>query len=210
MYLTVSRDDGTTFEGSCFGAPRSVAGEVVFNTSMVGYPETLTDPSYCGQILVCTYPLIGNYGVANDVTNNGLCSHHESERIHVEAMIVSDYSTRYSHWDAGRSLSQWLIEQNVPALTGIDTRTLTKRLREKGTMLGVIRFEGDAIEFRDPNLENLVARVSIDEPRLYAPKGAATGRVALLDCGVKHNIIRSLLKRGVEVLRLPWDHEQCQ
>ena len=200
-------DDGTTFEGSSFGARRSVAGEVVFNTGMVGYPETLTDPSYSGQILVCTYPLIGNYGVTPDGAVDGVCTNFESERVQIEGLIVGDYSSCYSHWSADRSLSQWLNGHHVPALTGIDTRALTKHLREKGTMLGVIRFEGNAIDFRDPNVENLVAGVSIREPRLHAPCDSPRGRVALIDCGTKHNIIRSLLSRGVEVLRLPWDHD---
>lgn len=202
---TLQLEDGTTFEGDSFGAERSVAGEVVFNTSMVGYPQTITDPSYCNQILVCAYPLIGNYGVTKP--EQGLCRHFESDRIHIEGLIVTDYSTYYSHWSAQRSLSEWLISQGVPALTGIDTRALTKRLREKGTMLGVIRFGRDRIALCDPNQENLVARVSIDKPQLYAPPGRPKGRVVLVDCGVKHNIIHSLLARGVEVLRTPWDHD---
>ena len=143
-------DDGTTFEGSSFGAQRSVAGEVVFNTGMVGYPETLTDPSYSGQILVCTYPLIGNYGVTADGTVDGMCTDFESERIQVEGLIVADYSNCYSHWSAARSLSQWLNDHHVPALTGIDTRALTKNLREKGPMLGALRCEGCALELRAP------------------------------------------------------------
>ena len=167
----------------------------------------LTDPSYSGQILVCAYPLIGNYGVPPDGTVDGICTDFESERVQIEGLIVGDYSSCYSHWSAGRSLSQWLNGHNVPALTGIDTRAVTKHLREKGTMLGVIRFEDDAIDFRDPNVENLVAGVSIREHRVHAPGGSPSGRVALIDCGAKHNIVRSLLSRGVEVLRLPWDHD---
>jgi carbamoyl-phosphate synthase small subunit len=201
-------EDGTTFEGQSFGAMRSVAGEVVFNTGMVGYPETLTDPSYCGEILVCTYPLIGNYGVPDPgdrARPDGLDEPFESSRIHIEGLIVADYSPQYSHWSAGRSLSEWLKGAGVPALTGIDTRALTKRLREQGTMLGVIRFGDGRIDFRDPNQENLVSQVSIEAPQLYAPAGAARRRMVLLDCGTKHNIIRSLLARGSEVLRVPWD-----
>ena len=206
---TLELEDGTTYEGRSFGAHGSVAGEVVFNTGMVGYPETLTDASYSGQILVLTYPLIGNYGVPACVgaaaEPGAISEHFESDRIHVEGLIVADYSPHYSHWDARRSLCRWLTDHGVPALTGVDTRALTKRLRERGTMLGVIRFGDDDIAFRDPNEENLVAGVSIAAPRLYAPDGPARRRVALLDCGVKHNIIRSLLARGVEVLRVPWD-----
>ncbi len=199
-------EDGTTFEGRSFGAPRPVAGEVVFNTSMVGYPEALTDASYCGQILALTYPLVGNYGVAADAADEGAIGLFESDRIHIEGLVVADYCPSYSHWSARRSLAQWLIEHDVPAITGIDTRALTQRLREKGTMLGVIRVGDRAVAFRDPNTENLVARVSIAQPRLYAARGAAK-RVALIDVGVKHNIIRSLLARGLEVLRVPWDHD---
>lgn len=200
-------EDGTTFRGRSIGAPRSVAGEVVFNTSMVGYPESMTDPSYLGQILVFTYPLIGNYGVTGDEATDGLCTHLESERIRVEGLILGDYSPSYSHWTAARSLAEWLVEHDVPALTGIDTRALTKRLREKGSMLGVVRF-GDAIEFRNPNAENLAAQVSVAEPRLHTPSTVApVARIALIDLGAKHNIIRSLLARGVEVLRVPWDFD---
>ena len=199
-------EDGTTFVGQSFGAMRSVAGEVVFNTGMVGYPETMTDPSYCGEILVCTYPLIGNYGVPGDGAGPaGLDGPFESSRIHIEGLIVADYSPQYSHWSAGRSLADWLVGAGIPALTGIDTRALTKRLRERGTMLGVIRFGDGRIDLRDPNKENLVSRVSIEAPQLYAPEGAVRHRVALLDCGTKHNIIRSLLARGAEVLRVPWN-----
>jgi carbamoyl-phosphate synthase small subunit len=199
-------EDGTTFEGRSFGALRPVAGEVVFNTSMVGYPESLTDASYCGQVLALTYPLVGNYGVPADAADEGAIGRFESDRIHIEGLVVADYCPRHSHWSARRSLAQWLIEHDVPAITGIDTRALTQRLREKGTMLGVIRVDDRPVAFRDPNAENLVARVSIAQPRLYAARGAAK-RVALIDVGVKHNIIRSLLARGLEVLRVPWDHD---
>ena len=203
---TLELEDGTTFQGQSFSAHRSVAGEAVFNTSLVGYPESLTDPSYSGQILVCTYPLIGNYGVTHDESENTLCKHFESERVQVEGLIVGDYCRHHSHWNAGYSLSEWLTRHGVPALTGIDTRAVTKRLREKGTMRAIIRFGNDQVTFRDPNEENLVAAVSSREPHLYAAPGA-TRRVALLDCGVKHNIIRSLLTRGLEVLRVPWDYD---
>ena len=143
-------EDGTIFEGQSFGTMRSVAGEVVFNTGMVGYPETLTDPSYCGEILVCTYPLIGNYGVPGDGAGPyALDEPFESSRIHIEGLIVADYSPQYSHWSATRSLADWLVGAGIPALTGIDTRALTKRLRERGTMLGVIRFGDARIDLRD-------------------------------------------------------------
>lgn len=196
-------EDGTVYEGRSFGAERSAAGEVVFNTGMVGYTESLTDPSYIGQVLVCTYPMIGNYGVpAVHEDDLGLCQGWESERIQVAGLVVSDYSRTHSHWDASQSLGSWLEGAGLPGLSGIDTRSLTQRLRERGSMLGRIEFDGDPIEAYDPNHENLVARASIKEPKLY---GDGDMRIALLDCGAKHNIIRSLVKRGAQVLRLPWD-----
>src|SRR5437773_2747785 len=135
---TLLLEDGSLFEGWGFGFPRSISGEVVFNTGMVGYPEALTDPSYRGQILVLTYPLIGNYGVPGQNFSNNLAVVFESDRIQIAGLIVSESSFSYSHWNATRSLSQWLHEEKVPALTGIDTRALTKYIREKGTMLGKI------------------------------------------------------------------------
>ena len=207
-------EDGSRFTGTVFGAARSVSGEVVFNTGMVGYPESMTDPSYRGQILVLTYPLIGNYGVPAARVRDGLSTRFESDRIQIEALVVSEYSTDHSHWDSVRSLSDWLVEGGVPAIHGIDTRMLTKRLRDRGTMLGKIVFpenelyedkpHEDELSFRDPNKENLVSAVSTAEPVVY-PAGET--RVALIDCGVKHTIIRSLLDRGVTVVRVPWNHD---
>ncbi|MDX2115919.1 MAG: glutamine-hydrolyzing carbamoyl-phosphate synthase small subunit [Planctomycetota bacterium] len=200
-------EDGTQLKGLAFGHPESVAGETVFNTGMVGYPESLTDPSYFGQLLVCTYPLVGNYGVPDDASSGNMPKHFESDRIHARGLIVSDYSAAYSHWNASRSLDEWLREQRVPAITGIDTRTLTKILREKGSMLGKIVVEGRDVDWYDPNHEPLGPKVSVAAPTLYKPAGAVRGRVAVIDCGCKHNIVRSLLSRGLEVVRLPWDHD---
>ena len=197
-------EDGTEFRGFSFGAEQSVAGEVVFNTGMVGYVETLTDPSYTGQILTLTYPLIGNYGVPGPEVRDGLPLHFESERIHITALIVSDYSQDYSHWNAVRSLSDWLRSENIPALTGIDTRALTKRLREKGTMLGKVVFRDD-VPFYDPNRENLIRRVTTPEPVVYNPEGGPS--LVLIDCGAKANIIRSLIERGCKVTRVPCDYD---
>jgi carbamoyl-phosphate synthase small subunit len=200
---TLILEDGTHFEGYSFGAKRAISGEVVFNTGMVGYVETLTDPSYTGQILSLTYPLIGNYGVPPE-DKEEIRTHFESDRIHISALIVSDYSHNFSHWDATRSLSDWLTSQNVPGLYGIDTRALTKRLREKGTMLGKIVFDTD-IELYDPNQEDLVARVTVAEPATYNPSGKS--RVVVIDCGVKHNILRSLIRRDCRVIRVPCDFD---
>lgn len=197
-------EDGTRFEGKSFGYDRSIAGEVVFYTAMTGYPESLTDPSYTGQILVSTYPLIGNYGVPSDLATNGIHEYYESAKVHISGLIISDYSEEYSHWNAMRSLGDWLKEWKVPGISGIDTRALTKILREKGSMLGKIEFEGDEIDFYDPNLENLVAVASIGQKEVY---GSGEHRVVLVDCGVKNNIIRCLLKRNATVVRVPWDYD---
>jgi carbamoyl-phosphate synthase small subunit len=197
-------EDGTEFIGKSFGFEGSVAGEVVFNTSMTGYPESLTDPSYAGQILVTTYPLIGNYGVPEDLRVNGLSENFESERIQVTALIVSDYSEEYSHWSAKRSLGNWLAEYKIPGLFGIDTRELTKIIREKGAMLGKIVFDATDPGFHDPNIENLVANVSTDKVIAY---GNGSTRILLVDCGVKYNIIRHFLKRDTTVIRVPWDYD---
>lgn len=197
-------DDGTVFVGKSFGYEKPVAGEVVFNTAMMGYPESLTDPSYSGQILVTTYPLIGNYGVPRREEVNGLSRFYESEKIHVEALVVSDYSFEYSHWNAAKSLADWLKEEEIVGIYDIDTRELTKRLREHGSMKGKIVIEGGDIEFVDPNLTNLVAKVSCKEVIRY---GNGDKKVVLVDCGVKHNIIRCLLKRNVTVIRVPWDYD---
>ena len=151
-------EDGTEFTGKSFGYEGSVAGEVVFYTAMTGYPESLTDPSYTGQILVSTYPMIGNYGVPKDESNEGVYEFYESHKVHISGLIISDYSFEYSHWNAIKSLGEWLKESKVPGLFDIDTRALTKILREKGSLLGKIEFEGDLVDFMDPNKENLVQK----------------------------------------------------
>jgi carbamoyl-phosphate synthase, small subunit len=198
-------ENGVVFHGKSFGYEKPVAGEVVFNTAMVGYPESLTDPSYSGQILVSTFPLVGNYGVPADHIVDGLSAFYESEKIHVSGFIVSDYSFEHSHWNATKSLSEWLIEQEIPGIYGIDTRELTKILREKGAMLGKIVFEDEnEIDFHNPNIENQVAITSCKEVITY---GSGKKKICLVDCGVKHNIIRCLLKRDVTVIRVPWDYD---
>ncbi len=199
-------DDGSVFHGKSFGYEKATAGEVVFNTAMTGYPESLTDPSYSGQLMVLTYPLVGNYGVPpRTFEANGLATFMESEKIHAEAIIVSDYSFEYSHWNAVESLGSWLKDEKVAGIYGIDTRELTKLLREKGSMKGKIVFDAaDEIDFVDPNLINQVDIVSCKEVITY---GNGSKKVVLLDCGVKHNIIRCLLKRDVTVIRVPWNYD---
>lgn len=201
-------EDGTRYEGRSFGHEAPTAGEVVFNTAMTGYPESLTDPSYEGQILVTTFPLLGNYGVPPRDGSPDLSTHFESSRIHCKAIIAQDYAWEHSHWLADRTLEQWLKEEGIPGIYGIDTRALTKHLRQSGSMLGKIVFEGDdpdTIPFYDPNAENLIAKTSCTEVVEYGP--ADGPRVVLVDCGIKHNIIRCLASRGVRVIRVPWDYD---
>lgn len=202
---TLILEDGTRFEGKSFGYDAATAGEVVFNTAMTGYPESLTDPSYRGQILVTTYPILGNYGVPPRAEKDDVSQYYESNHIHARAIVCQDYSFDHSHWQADRSLGQWLKEEKIPGIYDIDTRALTKHLREKGSMLGKIIVEGcDDIDFYDPNRENLVAEVSCREVEYH---GEGDKTVVLVDCGVKHNIIRCLTRRGVRVVRVPWDYD---
>uniref|UniRef100_A0A3Q2PET7 Carbamoyl phosphate synthase arginine-specific large chain n=1 Tax=Fundulus heteroclitus TaxID=8078 RepID=A0A3Q2PET7_FUNHE len=200
-------EDGTRMKGFSFGHNGSVAGELVFNTGLVGYPEALTDPSYRGQILTLTYPIVGNYGVPNtqELDELGLRKHVESANIQVSGLLVQDYSHEYSHWNSVKSLGQWLQEEKVPALFGIDTRMLTKIIRDKGTILAKIEFDGQPIEISDPNQKNLMAEVSTKEIKVFG-KGNPI-KVVAVDCGVKHNIIRLLVKRGAEVHLVPWDQD---
>ncbi len=198
-------EDGAEFSGYSFGAFCSTSGEVVFNTAMVGYPESLTDASYKGQILVATYPLIGNYGVPTDEKDEfGISKFFESDRIQVSGLIISDYSFKYSHWNAMKSLSDWLSEYKVPGIFGIDTRALTKKLREKGTMLGKIISNNEDIKFFNPGIENVVDLVSVKAPVVY---GNGKRKIILVDCGVKNNIIRCFLRRDTTVIRVPWDYD---
>lgn len=189
-------EDGTSYEGEAFGASGTATGEVVFSTGMTGYVESLTDPSFAGQILVCTYPLIGNYGVPSP-------EHFESSAIQVAGLVVSEYSREYSHHDALRSLDAWLKASRVPAITGVDTRAITKRLRERGVMLGAIgpKHPGD---IPDPNRENLVAKVS---PKVVRTYGDGPIRVIAVDCGMKENIVRSLIHPDVTLIRVPWNYD---
>lgn len=201
--------DGTIFHGKSFGYEIPVSGEVVFNTSMMGYPESLTDPSYAGQLMVLTYPLVGNYGVPPfRKSDNGLPVFMESDRIHVSALIVADYSEKYSHWNAVESLGDWLKREGVPGVTGVDTRQLTMVLREHGVMMGRLEFDGLSAESEwgaDYGSVNWVDRVSCREVIRY--NEGAGKKVVLVDCGVKANIIRCLLQRDVEVIRVPWNYD---
>ncbi len=196
-------EDGNEFIGWSFGFEKGVSGEIVFNTAMTGYPESLTDPSYRGQIIVLTYPSIGNYGVPSKMEEEGLYRFFESDRIHATGLIISDYSEKFNHWNASQSLGSWLKEEGVPGLFGIDTRRLTKIIREKGTMLAKIVFDQE-ISFYDPSTVNLVDEVSVKERIVY---GKGKNRILLVDCGVKSNIIRYLLRYDTTVIRVPWDYD---
>jgi carbamoyl-phosphate synthase small subunit len=197
-------EDGKEFSGFSFGFEKSVSGEVVFNTAMTGYPESLTDPSYKGQILSLTYPIIGNYGVPGIDSENDLLKYFESYSLHISGLIISDYTDEYSHWNANKSLGTWLKENEIPGIYGIDTRALTKILREEGTMLGKIICGNLDIDLYDPNQVNLVNQVSIRQKKIY---GQGKYRILLIDCGVKYNIIRNLLKRDTTVIVVPWDYD---
>ena len=204
-------EDGTEFPGWSFGYEGNAVGEVVFNTAMMGYPESLTDPSYAGQILVTTFPLIGNYGVPDTgIGADGLPLFMESEKIHVKALVVADYSENFSHWNAQESLASWLQREKIPAITGINTRQLTMVLREHGVMMGRIEAlplskGGEFNDHQNYGSVNWVEKVSCKEVITYN-RGAGK-RVVLVDCGVKANIIRCLIRRGLEVIRVPWDYD---
>ena len=206
--VTLVLSDGTKFHGKSFGYDAPVAGEVVFNTAMMGYPESLTDPSYAGQLLVMTFPLVGNYGVPPfTFGTDGIPTFMESTHIHASAIIVSDYSKEYSHWNACESLADWLKREHVPGVTGIDTRQLTKVLREHGVMMGKILFDDAPNSIPEADYEgvNFVDKVSCKEVIRY--NEGAGKKVVLVDCGVKANIIRSLVNRGLEVIRVPWNYD---
>lgn len=212
---TLILSDGTRFTGEPFGFSGETDGEVVFSTGMVGYPESLTDPSFRGQILVFTFPLIGNYGVPSEEKNSwGFSKNLESEAVHVRGVIVAQESDHHSHHEAVSSLRHWLEHHKVPGITGIDTRALTKKLREHGVMLGRIVQDDDKEvggPIHDPNLDNLVAEVSITSPVTYEPEVSEfpqpVATVVAYDCGMKRNILRSLLKRGLRVVRVPWNYD---
>lgn len=237
--MTLQTHDGVALQGYSFGAPVSAAGEVVFQTGMVGYPESITDPSYEGQILVITYPLVGNYGVPDRELKDDIVpqlpKYFESNKIHIAGLVVAHYTDEYSHFLAKSSLGQWLKEQGVPAIYGVDTRNLTKRLREKGSTLGRLALQKDSVssqtvldacdweqyfdipQWVNPNVDNLVAKVSTKEPVLYTPseniklgKDGKPIRILALDVGMKYNQIRCFVKRGVELKVVPWDYDFSQ
>jgi len=208
-------EDGSHFVGYGFGATKKISGEVVFSTSMVGYAESLTDPSYHGQILTLTYPLIGNYGVPPHEVERGVPRYFESDGIKVTGLIVHELCRKPSHWASTKTLDEWLEQEGVPGIYGIDTRRLTKKLRTKGVMLGILRVceEGDDLNIEkllketeripDPNSRDLVREITAKEPMLY--ESGRSILVVLVDCGVKYGILRNLIKRRLDIMRVPYD-----
>ena len=208
-------EDGTFFVGKGFGATQKISSEVVFSTSMVGYPEALTDPSYKGQILTLTYPLVGNYGVPPYDLSFGLPLYFESERIQTSGLIIHELCTQPYHWASTRTLDKWLADEGIPGISGIDTRRLTKKLRTHGVMLGILQvcepgeepnLDGllkEAKNIPDPNLTDLVKEVTVQEPVHYKVDGKHT--VVVIDTGVKNSILRNFLNRGISVVRVPYD-----
>ncbi len=199
-------EDGTELVGLSCAAEKCVAGEVVFNTAMTGYVETLTDPSYRGQILVLTYPLQGNYGVPPPRPAGSLGRPFESSSLQVQGLVVQSYVDTYSHHAAGRSLAEWLKSENLPLLSGIDTRALTQKLREKGTMRGWLLPEGSKNEAKETahqvDMRREVFRLVAPAETIEYP-GDNT-HVVVVDAGAKDNIVRCLLERGARVSRVPW------
>jgi len=208
-------EDGTSFIGKGFGATAKISGEVVFSTQMVGYPEALTDPTYKGQVLTFTYPQIGNYGVPDKTLDMGLPLYFESNHIQPQGLIIHELCREPSHWASTRTLDQWLTDEGVPGIYGIDTRRLTKKLRTHGVMLGILQVFEENVEpdlemmltnsksIADPNQTDLVKEVSVKKPITYNVDGKQT--VVLIDCGVKYSIIRNFLRRGMNVVRVPYD-----
>jgi carbamoyl-phosphate synthase small subunit len=207
-------EDGTAFFGKGFGAPTNIVGEAVFNTGMVGYPESMTDPSYTGQVLCFTYPLVGNYGVpgTGEVDVYGLPRYFESNGIKVSGIVVQEHCERPSHWASRETLSDWMAREGVPGISGVDTRALVSTIRERGVMMSVLANGPELATRRELkkmldgaaryDSVDFVKRVSVGGPETY---GTSERTVALIDCGVKTNIIRNLLGRGFSVARLPFD-----
>jgi len=199
-------ENGQIFAGESIGFEADIKGEVVFNTGMVGYPEGFTDPSYFGQILVLTYPLIGNYGVPAANLSAGIISNFESEKAQIRGLIVSEYINNNTHWQSVNSLGVWLKQQKIPVLSGIDTRTLTQLLRDKGVMKGIMTFnrpDKHRGSFYDINKDNLVPFVSVNKIKKY---GSGKIKVLFIDCGLKYNQIRLMLDFDTTIIRVPWNY----
>lgn len=214
LNATIVLEDGSTYRGTGFGYPKTVGGEFVFNTGMVGYTETLTDPSYRGQILCLTYPLIGNYGVpSNSIKDSfGLPKYFESDNIQVSGLIVHEISNVANHRECHKTLDQWLFDEKIPGISGIDTRDLTKKIRIKGVMKGALSVSENEINTKEllgiiKNTKydgfNFMSQVSIDTTIEYGDPTLEP--IVLIDTGTKYSIIRNVLRMGYRVIRVPWD-----
>lgn len=207
-------EDGSTFFGQGFGADIDAPGEVVFNTGMVGYPESMTDPSYAGQILCFTYPLVGNYGVPlyHDRDEFGLPRFFESDSIKVKGIVVQEACAVPSHWASKLTLSKWMENEGIPGIQGVDTRALVTRLREAGVMMGILANRSEPLrrerlqdllkKAERYSAQNFVRGVSVAKPVVH---GRSDRRVVIIDCGTKYGIVRNLMRRGFEVVRVPYD-----
>ena len=199
-------EDGSVYPGTRFGSHSDAEGEVVFTTSMNGYVESLSDPSYKGQILAITHPLVGNYGVPEKIRRNGILTNFESEDIQVSGLIVGEI-TNGSEWNSGKSLERWLDDENVPGISGIDTRALALHIREKGTMAGIISNSKEFNKVRNYESINFVDMVSIKQPLIYENKGP---RIAVIDYGLKEGILECIYSMGYSIVRLPHDATEEQ
>ncbi len=204
-------EDGTVLSGKQFGFDGETQGEVVFSTGMTGYPQSLTDPSFAGQILVFTYPLMGNYGVPKKkMQGTHLVHNFESEKIWPKGVVIADYCDVPSHYQSAISLSQWFMMHKVPALCGIDTRELTQKIRDKGVMKGKISHTKTSVRWSKTSPEAYVPEVSTKKSMVYSPKKSNGKHIVILDCGVKHGILRSFLDKGYKVTRIPWDSDPLE
>ena len=198
-------EDGDRIDGEQFGFDGIGEGEVVFSTGMTGYPQSLTDPSFAGQILVFTFPLIGNYGIPKPIHQDvHLMANMESEKSWVRGIVVSSRLETPSHYQMHESLSEWLKGQRVPGIAHVDTRALTQKIREKGCMRGIISTQKTVV-FSRPVKEHLVSQVSCTDVLRHIPKNPNGKKIVLIDCGVKHGILRELLSNGYEIIRIPWN-----
>ena len=207
-------DDGTVFTGNGFGYSTTVFGEIVFNTGMVGYTETLTDPSYSGQILTLTYPLIGNYGVPDpsSIDDDGISKFFESDKIQARGLVIHELSKVGSHWNLYLTLDEWLYNEKIPGISGIDTRALTKKLRSSGVMMAALAVSENEIDENkiknelsaapNYNTEKFMSTVSTTSEQVY---GNEKDSVVVIDTGVKNAILRNIRSIGYKVIKVPWN-----
>ncbi len=201
LYLS----NGQSFEGHSFGANTQNDGEIVFTTGMTGYLETLTDPSYYGQIVVFTFPLIGNYGVFDpDTIFPNVDRTYESDKIWVKGVVLTEVSKEFSHCLATSSFADWLKSQNIPAISGVDTRAITQVLREEGCILGSLGTT-EPKKYEDPLAGRYVPEVVPSSVEILEPKNPCGKTIAFIDCGAKNGILRNFLARGIRIIRCPFD-----